>query len=277
MHWIIRFIVQHRTVNSLILMVMVSMLLISSNATQQQQIARVLSFTVFFPFQFYVSQSTRVKNIFAENKKLKQSLAAQSVEIAQLKNLALESSRLEDLLGLNNMLNYDLTAARVVAVEPSMISRSAVISVGADKQLQPYQPVITGAGVVGKVVQVLHNHSLVQLLTDPSNRTSVIAQRSREAGILETENGRDFFVRYRIHSDVVSGDTIVTSGLGGVYPKGLNVGIVSHIEESHDQLFKRVFVNAAVNFNRLEEVFVVRIKSQWTSFRDNLDSLGIQQ
>jgi rod shape-determining protein MreC len=254
---------------------MVSLLLISSNPQQQQQIARVLSFTVFFPLQFYVSQSTRVKNIFSENKKLKQELAGQSMEIAQLRQQALESSRLEDLLSLSNMLNYELAAARVVAVEPSAIFRSAVISVGTDKKIQTYMPVITGNGIVGKVIQVMHNHALVQLLTDPSSRTSVLSQRSRETGILQTDNGREFFVLYRIHSDVVAGDTIVTSGLGGVYPKGLSVGIVSHVEESHDQLFKRVFITVGVNFNRLEEVFVVRLMPQWTSFRETLDSLGM--
>jgi len=273
MHWIIRFIVHHRNLNSLLLTVFISLLLISANDTQQQQIGRILSFTLFFPFQFYVSQSTRVKDIFAENKQLKQELAAQSIEIAQLRDQAQESGRLEDLLGIHNMLEYDMVAARVVAMEPALISRSAVISAGADKQIVPFMPVITGNGVVGKIVQVLHDHSLVQLLADPSNRTGVLLQRSREAGILETENGKDFFIRYRMHTDVLPGDTIVTSGLGGVYPKGLMVGIVSRVGDSQDQLFKRVFLTIAVNFNRLEEVFVLRIKPQWSSFRYMPDSL----
>ena len=128
-------------------------------------------------------------------------------------------------------------------------------------------------GVVGKVVQVMHRISLVQLLKDPSNRTSVLFQSTRTVGILETENGNDFFVRCRSHETIEPGDTVVTSGLGGIYPRGLRVGIVKSIKKIRDPLFKEVYVKPSVNFNHLEELYIMRLSPQWAAFRSELDSL----
>jgi rod shape-determining protein MreC len=273
MHWIIRFIVYHRNLTWLAVTVCLCLMMLTSNTTRQSRISRALTFTVFYPFQFYVSQTARIKNIFAENRKLKEEIAAQSVTISLLKEAALETGRLEALLQLENDITYDLSVARVVAREPAYISRSVVITVGTDNDVMPFMPAINSRGVVGKVIQSTRHMALVQLLIDPSNRTGVLIQRTREVGILETENGDDFFIRCRTHADVNPGDTVVTSGLGGVYPKGLTVGVISKIRENHDPLFKKVVVDLSVDFNRLEEVFVMRVHSQWSSFRAEIDSL----
>lgn len=249
----------------------------SSTPAKQEKIARMLSFSIFYPFQFYISQTARIKNIFSENRKLKEDNAAQAAAISLLREQALESARLEELLKLRSNYTYDLQVARVVAREPSSISRSIIINVGKENGVAAYMPVIMSLGVVGKVILALQHMALVQLLNDPSNRTSVLDQRSREVGILETENGEDYFIRYRTHADVVAGDTIVTSGLGGVYLKGLTVGAISRVAANQDPLFKKVFVAISVDFNRLEDVFVIRVKSQWTSFRSELDSLERQR
>ena len=254
-------------------MAFISLWMMSSPASKQQQIARVLSFSIFYPFQYYISQSSRIKNIFSENRKLKEDNASQAAAIALLKEQAQESARLEDLLKLEKNYTFDLQVARVVGREPSKISRSLVLNVGKESGVTAYMPVFTTQGVVGKVIQALPHLSMVQLLNDPSNRTSVLLQRSREIGILETENGEDFFIRYRTHADVTPGDTVVTSGLGGVYLKGLMIGVVSRVDAGQDPLFKKVMVKVSVDFDRLEEVFVIRVKSQWSSFRSELDSL----
>ena len=273
MHWIVRFFVYHRNLTSLAAVVCLCLTMLTSNPARQQQIARVLTFTVFYPFQFYISQTARVKNIFAENRKLTEEIAAQSVTIALLKEAALETERLQALIYLSNDLTYDLAVARVVAREPAYISRSAIIDVGKDNGVSAYMPVINSRGIVGKVVQSFGHMALVQLLIDPSNRTGVLLQRTREVGILETENGNDYFIRCRTHADVNKGDTVVTSGLGGVYPKGLTVGVVSKVGDIRDPLFKKVIVDLNVDFNHLEEVFVIRVKSRWASFRGEVDSL----
>ncbi len=277
MQWIIRFIVSNRNITSLVAVVCICLALLTRSSDQQHRISRMLTLSIFYPFQFYVSQTTRIKNIFMENRTLKEKIAAQSLAISLLTEKIQGIDRLEELLQLKNELAYDLVTARVVAREPSFISRSIVISAGKENGVAAYMPVVNSSGIIGKVIQTTRHLALVQLLIDPSNRTGVMIQRSRVAGILETENGSDFFVKCRTHADVNQGDTVVTSGLGGVYPKGLSVGIVSHIQENIDPLFKKLFVHVNADFNRLEEVFVLLVQSQWASFRNELDSLGQQR
>jgi len=127
--------------------------------------------------------------------------------------------------------------------------------------------------VAGKVVQVMGGLSLVQLLNDPLNRTSIMVRRSRAVSILETENGKDFFARFRIHEEVAIGDTVVSSGLGGIYPKGFLVGFVDRVFDDRDPLFKKVSVRPALNLNHLEELFIVRLPPQWAAFKQQIDSL----
>jgi rod shape-determining protein MreC len=277
MQWIISLIIGHRTIASLITMVCISLVLLTSNTSRQQQIARALTMSVFYPFQFYLSQTTRIKNIFAENRTMKQEIAEQSARIAFLKERALGIERLEELLQLKNEQAAELVAARIVAKEPANISRGVIINIGSQNGITPYMPIINDQGVVGKVIQTTAHMAMVQLLIDPSNRASVLIQRTREVGILETENGINFFIKCRIHADVEKGDTIVTSGLGGVYPKGLQVGIISKIQEMQDPLFKKLIVTIGVDFNHIEEVFVMQVKSQWASFREEMDTLGQKQ
>jgi rod shape-determining protein MreC len=273
MQWIIRFFVTHRNLTSLFLTSILSILMLSSSAIQQQRIARLLTMSIFYPFQFYFSQTAHVKNIFAENRRLKEEVAVLSVKVARLTENTRENERLTDLLGITRQYSFDLVPARVVVRDPSYVSRSAIIDVGKSEGILPYMPVMTSRGVAGKVVQVMGHMSLVQLLVDPANRTSVMIGRTREIGILETTNGSDFSIMFRAHADVAVGDTIITSGLGGIYPKGLLAGKVTKLEESRDPIFKKAFVRLEVNLDRIEEVFVIRLPPQWAAFKAELDSL----
>jgi rod shape-determining protein MreC len=273
MQWIIRFFASHRNITSLLILSIVSIWMLNSPQMQQQRIARFLTVSVFYPFQFYINQTTRIKNIFAENRKLKEEIASLSVKVALLTENTRENERLTDLLGISRQFSFTLAPARVVVRDPSYLSRSAIVNVGRDDGIVPYMPVMTSRGVAGKVVQVMGRMSLVQLLIDPANRTSVMIDRTREIGILETTNGGDFFIMFRAHADVAVGDTIVTSGLGGIYPKGLLAGTVVKLEENRDPIFKKAFVKPEVDFDRMEEVFVIKMSPQWASFKSELDSL----
>jgi rod shape-determining protein MreC len=273
MQWIIRFFASHRSIASLVLMAGISIWMLSSPQVQQQRITRYLTYSIFYPFQFYINQTTRIKNIFAENRRLKEEIASLSVKLAQTTDRTLENERLTDLLDISRRYPFTLVPARVVARDPSFISRSAIVNAGKDKGILPYMPVMTARGVAGKVIKVMGRMSLVQLIIDPANRTSVMIQRTREIGILETENGVDFFIMFRAHADVAIGDTVVTSGLGGIYPRGLLAGIVARLEVNRDPLFKKALVKPEANFDRLEEIFVIKLPPRWASFKSELDSL----
>jgi len=273
MHWILYLIVNHRRVVSLLLTSFVSLFLITASPAKQATAARFLSMTVFYPFQVVFSQSTRIRNIFAENRRLKRDVVQLSATVAHLKEEALENVRLRSMLAFAADYSYDLLPVRVIARDPSSNQKSIVVSAGLRDSVAMWMPLVDEKGVVGKVVQVMHRISLVQLIKDPSNRTSVLFGRTRSVGILETENGRDFFVRCRSHEQIERGDTVVTSGLGGIYPRGLTVGTVERIDDISDPLFKRVAVRVSVDFDHLEELFVMRMSPQWAAFRAELDSI----
>jgi rod shape-determining protein MreC len=276
MHWIIQLIVRYKELSSLLLTVVLSFLMLSSPAARQDSIARFLTLSIFYPFQVTVQHITRISNVFAENKELREELAACTVRLSVIEEQAAENDRLRSMLGFGQDFSYHLLPARVIAREPSQLYRSLVINAGRNQGIERYMPVVTNDGVAGKVVQALPHISLVQILKDPSSRISATVKRSRFVGILETPNGHDFFIQYRTHADVVPGDTILTSGLGGIYPRGLTVGTVTRIENNNDPLFKKTHVKPCVDFEHLEEAFVIRLSPQWSAFRAELDSIEFE-
>lgn len=250
--------------------------MLSANPSKQQQFARALTLTVFFPLQYSVHQITRAKDLFAENRQIKEEAARLSIELSMLQEKSAENKRLRSLLGFEESLSYRLIPARAVVREPSPLYRSVVINAGARKGVCRYMPALDRNGLAGRIAQVMRGISLVQLLRDPSARTSVMVKRTRTVGILETANGSRFFIRHRRHVDVTPGDTILTSGLGGVYPRGLRVGLVAKVEETHDPLFKNTCVETFVDFEHIEELFVMQLSPQWAAFGSELDSIEFE-
>jgi rod shape-determining protein MreC len=277
MLWIFRFIVRYKTFCSLVCTVILSLLMLNAGRSTQQSIARMMLLTVFAPFQLTVQRVTDIRDIYTENRRLKEEFTRLSVKASQLADQAAENVRLRGLLDFDRDFSYDLLPTRIVAREPSSQYRSLVVNAGVKQDLQNYMPVVTQDGIVGKIIQTMSRISLVQTIKDPLSRTSVMIKRNRIVGIMETETGRDFFIRHHSFADVKEGDTIVTSGLGGIYPRGLTVGFVTAVEEYDDPLFHKILrthIRPAVDFDRIEEAFVIRLSPQWSALRSELDSLG---
>jgi rod shape-determining protein MreC len=277
MRWLIEFIIRRRNFCSVLFTTVLSVFMISAQPAAQANIARYLAMTVFYPVSATISQVSNFTSVYSENKRLRQELAEASTQLQFIREQSTENMRLRGLLGFAENSLYKLTPVRVVARDPSHQYRSVVVSGGSVQGVTMYMPLVGEHGAVGKVIQVMGNMSMVQLLRDPSNRTSVMVHRSRAAGILQTENGRDFFVRLRNHEDVLTGDTITTSGLGGIYPKGLTVGYVTSIDDRSNPLFKRAYIDFSVNFDKLEEVFVMRLPPQWAAQRTEIDSIRFER
>ena len=277
MRWFIDLIVRHRNICSLLLTSVLSALMITASPDVQANAARYLTMSVFYPVYATLSQVSNFTSVYSENKRLRQELVETSTQLQMIREQSVENMRLRGLLGFAESSLYSLVPARVIATDPSHQDRSIVVTGGGEQGVEMFMPIVSEHGAVGKVVQVIGNMSLVQLLSDPSNRTSVMVNRSRAVGILQTENGRDFFVRLRNHDNVRAGDTIVTSGLGGIYPKGLSVGFVTAIDDRTNPLFKRAYLDFSVNFGKLEELFVMRLPPQWASQRTELDSIRFER
>jgi rod shape-determining protein MreC len=277
MRWILELIVRYRVVVAVLVASGLSIRMISSPPDLQAKTARFLAFSVFYPLQITFDQATKAKNIFAENRRLKSEVALLNAEVAQLKDEKIENGRLRKMLDFEERTPLDIIPVSIVARDPSPVFKSVVVNAGANKGILAYMPVVGEGGIAGKVVQVMPSLSQVQLIKDPLNRTSILVRRTRAVSILETENGIDFFARFRIHEDVAAGDTIVSSGLGGIYPRGFPAGVVEKISDEGNRLFKKAAIKPGIDIDRLEELFIVRQPPQWAAFRAQLDSLGRKQ
>jgi rod shape-determining protein MreC len=137
-----------------------------------------------------------------------------------------------------------------------------VINRGTSDGVKPEMAVITHQGLVGSVVEASPNSAKVELLLDPRSSIGTLVQRpeSRVAGIIQGDPSNPMvprMVNIPRNADIVEGDTIVTSGFGGIYPKGIIVGRVNQIENDGGGLLKYAVLEPAVDFQKLEDVAVI--------------------
>ena len=197
-------------------------------------------------------------NVKEQNEHLHQQVAEFSLENSLLKEAELENTRLRQLLDFSRESRFGLRAAKVIGWEPDRTVNSILINVGRSNSIGKNMPVIAPGGVVGKVYRVMDRVSVVQLLQDPNCRVSAMVQRSRILGIVEWERGIQCLLRHiPVKGDVQRGDVIVTSGMGGIFPKGLVIGSVVEITGEGWELFKGAVIQPGVDISRLEEVFVL--------------------
>ncbi len=176
----------------------------------------------------------------------------------RLKELEEENRRLEALLRLKASYPKGLPA-RIIGRSPSSWSQVVVVDRGVLEGVQPRWVAITESGLVGQVSNVIGPHSSVVLtLTDPNSGVAAVDRRSGIVGIIEgLGEGRAWFTHLPPNPDVRPGDVLVTSGMGGVFPKGLPVGTVKSVERTASGTEPLVWVEPFVKLNLIEEVLLL--------------------
>lgn len=198
-----------------------------------------------------------LRSLKRENRELKKKIDYLRIKLNQLSEIEAENKRLRKLLDFQERSDLNLIPARVSGFSPREEESVMLIDKGSDDGLKKGQAVISPDGLVGKIIRVQPRFSLVQLIIDSKSQVGVRLVRSRELGVLtSTEDGLRIKL-LSIQADVRVGDEVVTSGLGGVYPRELYVGKVSKVKEDPNSVEKKVWVESSVPFEKLEEVFVV--------------------
>jgi rod shape-determining protein MreC len=193
-----------------------------------------------------------------ENLRLRAALAREQAQQARLAELEAENRHLSDLLELKQALALKAAAANVIGADASGLARSLVLEGGADQGFSPGMAVLSTAGVVGKIIAVGPSSSRVLLIDDHNSALDAFDQRSRVRGIIAGVVEDGLVMKYVDRSeDVKAGDTIVTSGLDGIFPRGLLVGEVTAVRREGPGLFLTVEVAPAADFHNLEQVLVV--------------------
>ena len=217
----------------------------------------------YFPAQRIVSAMGHYKSIAQENEQLKEENARLRQETFHAREGLQELARLHTLVRFDDKWDYPIVTARVVGHNPGRFLTTMVINRGVEHGVKENMPVFSMNGLVGKISKSTKNHSRVQLLVDPNLKLSVMDRRTRVVGCLESMDGRRLTAMIPTHAGVHAGDTLVTSGLGGIFPKGIPVGTVKEIRKSDLDVMCQMDVNPFQEFSILEEVFVMEKEPDW--------------
>jgi rod shape-determining protein MreC len=198
----------------------------------------------------------------AENHDLAKENARLRAELADLRRLADESGRYQRLLGLRDQTQAETIAARIISIDASPYFRVARVELDrGDGTVKHGMPVLTPDGVVGRIGRVSGQTSDIMLLVDPRSAIDVVVPRTGGRGILRGKSGENGYrcsIEYLTRGNAAQvGDKVVTSGLGGAFPRDLSVGHITAVLPGAVGLFQEVEVTPDVDFARLSEVLVV--------------------
>lgn len=191
----------------------------------------------------------------SELKKQNEELTSQ---LAQLTEAEKTAQRLESLLGLQSTYNLQSTAARIIGTTGDAWSQTVTIDKGSANGFEIGMPVCNSGGVIGQIIEVSAATSTVRLINDENSGVSAMVQSTRAQGILQGQPDGTLMLSYvPADADVKVGDVIITSGLGGRFPKGLPLGTVSSVSRAANATYYTIVVRAISTAESNEEVLVI--------------------
>ena len=179
-------------------------------------------------------------------------------ELAQLTEAEKTAERLESLLGLQSTYNLQSTAARIIGTTGDAWSQTVTSDKGSANGFEIGMPVCNSGGVIGQIIEVSAATSTVRLINDENSGVSAMVQSTRAQGILQGQPDGTLMLSYvPADADVKVGDVIITSGLGGRFPKGLPLGTVSSVSRAANATYYTIVVRAISTAESNEEVLVI--------------------
>ena len=230
--------------------------------------AVVLLQDAIYPFEWAWAQSVDtvmsgikryayLSNAAHENEDLRSTLGSMQSRIMDYEEQLLENERLRRLLGFANRSEKSMVAAEVIGHNSLSQFESIRISRGESDGIRNGMPVVSADGVVGKVIRTGFKFADVQLLVDTDFHIDVLLQRTRVRGVLAGDSGRISKLQLHKRVEIRIGDTLITSGIVGGFPKGLPVGRVIRISYETENVAQSITVEPWVDHRRLEEVMVI--------------------
>ena len=193
-----------------------------------------------------------------ENLQLQKELRRLQRENDELRESVYAVERLRRLLQFREQVPATIISAEIIAYSPSAWFRTIVINKGTRDGVNQDMPVVTWEGVVGKVMRTSPGSSIILLIIDRNSSIDVLVQRTRARGLVEGDGVSRCRLQHVARTDdIEAGDHLITSGLGGIFPKGIPMGDVAKVEKKEYGLFQEVEVRPSADFSRLEEVMVI--------------------
>ena len=236
----------------------IAAVLLASNETPQIRSIRSLAVLSAGLFQDAVSVIPNYFDLRRENQVLRELNLNLADEVNRLREARLENLRLHQILGLRERAEFRYVSAKVIGKTLQLMRNTITLNVGEADGIKTNMPVLSGDGLVGKVVGTSGHYSVAQLLYNRDLRVSAKVQRSRVDGIAAWEGGSRLVLKdVAKNLDVQAGDVVISSDYSTTFPAGIRLGIVSSAVAVEGSLFQRIEIVPGVDFHRLEEVFVI--------------------
>lgn len=257
---------RNRTAANLALVSLVAVLFVAFQKNVYAPISET-AVTIFQrPFLELKLTLTDIYRVRERNHDLRQALMRAMVKVNELETQKEENERLRAQLGYDPPPSYRLIPLEPVSVRYRGMPISIQVNKGEAHGLKSGLPVINSAGLVGRIDEVTARYSTVQLLTDPGCRVAGRVAASREQGIARFIPGQGLILdNTPIDAQIHEGDMVVSSGLGGVFPEGLPVGVVTHIERNDQAMFAKVQLEPTVRFNAVDELYALALDTTQNS------------
>ena len=233
-----------------------------------------IAISLVSPFQKVIVGTTRffrdiwehyffLISVVEENEILHRELRQSRALNHQNQETLLANDRLRQLLNLQKEIPRPMIAAQVVGKDPSPWFQSIVVDKGRSDGVEKGQPVINPEGIVGLVIDATSHFAKVMLITDPNSSVDAMIQINRARGIVKGGTSGYCVLNFVLRKhDVTQGQIVISSGMDGVFPKGLPIGAVASIVKQEAGIFQDVTVRPYVDFERLEEVLIVPLAKQ---------------
>ena len=224
--------------------------------------------TVTYPMQASVQSFASTINNFwhsyvslvdvnEENMILKKKILEMEEEINQHIENSVQFLRLRDQLLFASKKTSDKIFAEIIGESTDNTHDIRIINRGSEELVLRNYVVLRKEGLVGRIKSASPFQSIVELITDHRSRVSALIQRNRVRGLIYGTHGGLEMRQINLHAKIKVGDRVISSGLGGLYPKGILIGWVKEISHQPHELFKTAVLDSAVDFNQIEEVFVI--------------------
>lgn len=254
---------QRHGIVALAFFLLLGLLMRQAPTTVRQSIVATALSSVFYPAQLVASSLNTFRSVASENEQLKEENARLRQETYHAREGLQELARLHTLVRFDDKWDYPIVTSRVVGHNPGRFLTTLVINRGTHHGVKENMPVFSMNGLVGKITKAAAAHSRVQLVVDPNLKLSVMERRTRVVGFLESMDGHMLTAMVPTHAGVQVGDTLVTSGLGGIFPKGIPVGTVKNVRKADLDVMRLMDVVPFQEFSTLEEVFVMEKEPDW--------------
>ena len=254
---------------AILLLVSTMLFVFSLRGDETPAIIQSLIRDVLSPFQWTANRTAgglgnlwggyiHLVGVSEENERLSARVKELQGEVNRLKEAEMKLWRLRKLMGFSAEKHMEAITANVVSREADNWSRMMILDRGLKDGVGKDMAVITSEGLMGRVVQATGNRAKILLITDWRSSVDALIQRTRERGIVAGKSSQVMEMKYiPLNADVRIGDTVVSSGLGGLFHKGLIVGTVVKIAKQRNGLFQKAILIPSVNAIEVEEALVV--------------------